>query len=181
MENILFEHDYKSERRNTPNNGDDALDLKIFDSAIESGFFQAYSDAMRKLPKIINPIRKANFEYVQNLCDDMAKRWGGKVRSEVRYDKWDAIIDLTLPFIEFGSPDDLLKMAEISRRVDSATFSPSDDGGVRLHIFCYYFDDVASKEEVDDILLQTINGTPDLLKALKLKAELNSTDTESEK
>lgn len=176
MENILFERDYKSERKNTHNNNDNALDLKILDSAIESGFFKAYSDAMRKLPKIINPIRKANFEYVQNICDDIAQRWGGKIRSEVRYDKWDAIIDLTLPFVEFGSPEDLLKMAEISRRVDSVTFSPSDDGGVRLHIFCYYFDDAASKEEIDDIFLHTVNDRPELLKALMLKAEQDVPD-----
>lgn len=131
---------------------------------------------MRKLPKIINPIRKANFEYVQKICDDMAKRWGGKIRSEVRYDKWDTIIDLTLPFIEFGSPEDLLKMAKISRRVDSA----SDNGGVRIHIFCYYFNDVASKEEIDDIFVHAVNDRPDLLKALLLKTKQNGTDIESD-
>lgn len=180
MENILFERDYSSGKSHNKNSIDDCHAMKIFDCAVESGFFQAYSDAMRKLPKIINPLRKANFEYVQNICDDMAKRWGGKIRAEVRYDKWDAIIDLILPFIEFGSPEDLLNLAEISQRVDSATFSPSYNGGVRLHIFCYYFDDVASQKEMDDILLHTVTDRPDLLKALLLKMEMDGEDIKGE-
>lgn len=174
MENIIFEKDYS--KSHNEGNSDSDIASDIFSKAIESGFFEAYSDAMRPLPKIINPIRKANFEYIQSICDRMAQRWGGKIRSEVRYDKWDAIIDLTQPFIEFGSPDDLMDMREISQRADSCTFSPAENGGVRMHIFCYYFDDVATQEEIDEILSATIEERPELLKAIKQKMREDGND-----
>lgn len=119
MQNVLFERDYSQSLSHTTTESDTAT--TIFHKAVESGFFEAYSEAMRQLPKIVNPIRKANFEYVQSICDKMAQRWGGKIRAEVRYDKWDAIIDVTQSFIEFGSPEDLKDMKEISQRVDSCT------------------------------------------------------------
>lgn len=173
MENILYERDYTEEHKKAAESGTGTQSISLMDRAIESGFFKAYSDAMHMIPKIINPISKANFEYVRDICDKMAKRWGGKIRAEVRYDKWDGIIDLTLPFIEFGNHDELREMMEISKRVDSATFSPSDTGGICLHIFCYYFTDLATEEEKDDVFMEALTSRPELYHQLlqKMKAE----------
>lgn len=180
MENILYERDYYTERQKQKEQYDDTQEMNIFYHAIETGFFQAYSDAMRSLPKIVNPIRKANFEYVEDICNRMAHRWGGIIRSEVRYDKWDAIIDLTLPFIEFGSPEDLSDMHEISQRVDSCTFSPTDNGWIRMHIFCLYFDDIATEEEIDEIVTEKIKQRPELLNALHQKMKAGGLETSNE-
>lgn len=163
MENILYEKDYSEEHRKQ---AEDNAGDHIFDYAVESGFFKAYSDSMRKLPKVINPVRKSNFEFLRDICDRMAKRWGGKIRAEVRYDKWDAIIDLTLPFVEFGSPEELNDMMAIAFGADSVTFTSEENGLVRTHIFCYYFDDVATEDERDNALYDALNERPNLLKAL---------------
>ena len=176
MENILYEHDYAEERRIELEKADTSPSALVFDRAVDTGFFHAYSVAMQKLPKIINPVWKANYEYVRDICDHMAKKWGGKIRAEVRYDKWDAIIDLTLPFIEFGCPEELEQLKEIASRTDSVTFNP-DGTGVRLHIFCYYFDDVASDDEKDEVFLDTITSRPALLKALLAEMESAGYDT----
>ena len=117
MENILYEHDYAEEHKIEIEKSAGSLSEAVFDRAIDTGFFKAHSEAMLQIPKIINPLRKANFEYVRDICDRMAKRWGGKIRAEVRYDKWDAIIDLTLPFVEFGCPDELEDMKEIAELI----------------------------------------------------------------
>lgn len=165
MDNILYEHDYSEEHWRNHESRSILLSTDIVDCAAETGFFKAYSEAMQALPKIVNPVRKANFEYVRDICDKMAKRWGGKIRAEVRYDKWDGIIDLILPFIEFGNYDELKDLQEIAKRVDSLNFTPHE-GGVRLHIFCYYFDDIVSEEEKDDIFFEALTERPELMKSL---------------
>ena len=176
MENILYEHDYAEEHKIEIEKSAGSLSEAVFDRAIDTGFFKAHSEAMLQIPKIINPLRKANYEYVRDICDRMAKRWGGKIRAEVRYDKWDAIIDLTLPFVEFGCPDELKDMKEIASRTDSITFS-AEGSWVRRHIFCFYFDDVASEEEKDDMFIDTLASHPALLKALLAEMESAGYDT----
>lgn len=176
MENILYEHDYAEEHRKEVEESTGSLSEAVFDRAIDTGFFKAHSEAMLQIPKIINPLRKANYEYVRDICDRMAQRWGGKIRAEVRYDKWDAIIDLTLPFVEFGGPEELVDMREIASRTDSVTFS-AEGTWVRLHIFCFYFDDVASDEEKDKVFTETITSRPELLKALLAEMESTGMDT----
>ena len=176
MENILYEHDYAEDHRKEVEESSGSLSEAVFDRAIDTGFFKAHSEAMLQIPKIINPLRKANYEYVRDICDRMAQRWGGKIRAEVRYDKWDAIIDLTLPFVEFGCPEELNDMKEIASRTDRVTFS-AEGSWVRLHIFCYYFDDVASDEEKDEVFLDTLASHPALLKALLAEMESAGFDT----
>lgn len=172
MDNILYEHDYSDERRRDHEGRSMLLSADLIDRVAESGFFKSYSESMQALPKIVNPVRKANFEYVQDICDKMAKRWGGKIRAEVRYDKWDGIIDLILPFVEFGNYDELNDLQEIAKRVDSLCFTPHEDG-VRLHIFCYYFDDIVSEEEADEIFFEALDERPELMKLLfeKMKSD----------
>lgn len=76
MENVVYETDYAEERRQRISEEHSETSMNVLEKAIESGFFKAYSEAMHSVPKIINPIRKANFEYVQKLCDDMARLRG---------------------------------------------------------------------------------------------------------
>lgn len=178
MENILYEHDYSEEHKQAAENSESNQNSQLLDTAIETGFFKAYSDAMWMIPKIINPVSQANYEYVKGICDNMAKRWGGKIRAEVRYDKWDGIIELTLPFVEFGGPDELNNLKEIAQRVDSVTFSPSDNGGVQVFIFFYYFDDLASADEKEEVFMDALTSRPELYKALLLKMQSEGEDVQ---
>ena len=68
------------------------------------------------------------------------------------------------------------EMKEIASRTDSVTFS-AEGSWVRLHIFCFYFDDVASEEEKDDMFIDTLASHPALLKALLAEMESAGYDT----
>jgi hypothetical protein len=78
----------------------------------------------------------------------MAKRWGGKIRGIVDYQKWDAHIYLTLPFAEFGCDEELALLKEIAEKSHSVTFSATKDGKVELSIFIYYFEEIADKKAI---------------------------------
>jgi len=100
------------------------------------------------IPKVIVPEDKANYEYLLAKCDEMAKRWGGKIRGIVDYQKWDAHIYLTLPFAEFGCDEELALLKEIAEKSHSVTFSATKDGKVELNIFFYYFQEIADKRAI---------------------------------
>ena len=44
---------------------------------------------------------------IKNAPADLAERRGGSIRGVVDYQKWDATIDLYLPYAEFNGPADL--------------------------------------------------------------------------
>lgn len=67
MENIVFERNYEK-----PKDGSDHC-TAIFDQAVEGGFFQRYCDMMNKVPKIIVPQDKENYEYLLNRCQPVCR------------------------------------------------------------------------------------------------------------
>ena len=168
MENVVYERDYAELHKKQQKENE--LSNQIFDRAINGQFFSEYQATMKALPKIINPESKANYEYVLSLCDKKAKDWGGKVKGEVRYDKWDAVIHLALPFIEFGGPEELEEMKQIASRADSVTISQTENGEVELYIFFYYFDDLTGNESADEIKNRLIMDDPELVSLLEKTA-----------
>ena len=128
MENIVFERDYEEEHRQQ--DGNDAASA-IFEIATDGGFIAAYADAMQVIPKVVVPADKENYEYLLQRSDELAQRWGGKVRGVVNYEKWEATIDLLLPFAEFCDRDDLSLLKEFADKSHSITFQTNDDGRLR--------------------------------------------------
>lgn len=145
MENEIFERDY----RGTENNETlSPSKQKIWDYAIESGFFKAYDDAMRKKPKYIVQEDKEAYEYLLFRLDIYAKRKYGKIKGIVDYDKYEAHIIVDLPHFEACQPDDFALLSYMAAKTHNMTFTASEDGGIRLSIRINYFDEIENTENV---------------------------------
>ena len=68
MDDIIFEKDY----RETGSAEYDKWCDEVFDRAVNGGMLKAYSEAMDKIPKIIVPEDKKNYEYLLERCDASA-------------------------------------------------------------------------------------------------------------
>lgn len=142
MDDIIFEKDY----RHKEDSEEDIRRAQILDRAITGGFFDTYKSAMDKIPKYIVPEDKANYEYLLDRCDKFVERYRGHIRGIVDYHKWHSEIVLTLPFAEFGDPEDRAFLAEIAEKSHSVTFEPSENGGIRVRVFICYFDELMSAD-----------------------------------
>ena len=142
MDDIIFEKDYRQKE----DSEEDIRRAQIFDRAITGGFFDTYKSAMDKIPKYIVPEDKANYEYLLDRCDKFVERYRGHIRGIVDYHKWHSEIVLTLPFAEFGDPEDRAFLAEIAEKSHSVTFEPSENGGIRVRVFICYFDELMSAD-----------------------------------
>lgn len=69
MDDIIFEKDY----RETESAEYDKWCDEVFDRAVNCGMLKAYSEAMDKIPKIIVPEDKKNYEYLLERCDAFVK------------------------------------------------------------------------------------------------------------
>lgn len=142
MDDIIFERDYRQKE----DTEEDIRRAQILDRAITGGFFDTYKSAMDKIPKYIVPEDKANYEYLLDRCDKLVARYRGHIRGIVDYHKWHSEIVLTLPFAEFGDPEDRAFLAEIAEKSHCITFESSAEGGIRVRIFICYFDEMMSAD-----------------------------------
>ena len=163
MDNIIYEKDY----RQKADDEEDVRRAQILDRAINGGFFEAYSKEMDKIPKYIVPEDKANYEYLLERCEKFVERFCGHIKGVVDYQKWHSEIVMTLPFAEFGDPEDRAFLAEIAEKSHSVTFEPSAEGGIRVRIFICYFDELMTEEHkgylkynaiMDDEVLASLLG-----------------------
>ena len=74
------------------------------------------------------------------------ERHRGRIEGIVDYHHWHSEINMFLPFAEFGDPEDLGFLKEIADKSHSICFSPDKDGGIRVHIFINYFDELMPEE-----------------------------------
>ena len=137
MDDIIFEKDY----RETESTEYDEWCDEVFDRAVNGGMLKAYSEAMDKIPKIIVPEDKKNYEYLLERCDAFVKQHRGYIKGIVDYHRWHAEINMFLPFVEFDDPEDLAFLKEIADKSHTVCFSPDEEGGIRVHIFINYFDE----------------------------------------
>lgn len=140
MENVVFYKDYsltKEEQKQA------SLEWKqVQDTILLSAPLQQYYNVMRSVPKIIVPEHKENYDYLLKLCDSLAQNYYGSVHGVVDYQKWVATIDLIVPFVDFVTEEQLGVLKDIAEKSQSVTFQQSDNGGIRVHIFIDYFDDL---------------------------------------
>ena len=167
MDDIIFEKDY----RETESAEYDKWCDEVFDRAVNCGMLKAYSEAMDKIPKIIVPEDKKNYEYLLERCDAFVKQHRGYIKGIVDYHRWHAEINMFLPFAEFDDSEDLAFLKEIAEKSQTVCFSPEEEGGIRVHIFINYFEELMSAEhksyiEYDAIMqdkkLSELLGIPEL-------------------
>ena len=96
MDDIIYEKDY---RKVEPDEHDEWYEA-IFDRVINGDMLKSFSDAMDKIPKIIVPEDKKNYEYLLERCDEFVKQHHGRIEGIVDYHHWHSEINLFLPFVD---------------------------------------------------------------------------------
>lgn len=142
MENEIYERDYQAQEKTPEIERANA----IFDRAMNGSFLRDYAAAMDSIPKVIVPEDKENYEYLLNRCDEVAKHWHGHIKGVVDYHRWESRIELTLPCVEFGDPEDLSLLREIAEKAHLVTFTANQNGGINLSIMINYFEELMTEE-----------------------------------
>lgn len=142
MENEIYERDYQAQEKTPEIERANA----IFDRAMNGSFLRDYAAAMDSIPKVIVPGDKENYEYLLNRCDEVAKHWHGHIKGVVDYHRWESRIELTLPCVEFGDPEDLSLLREIAEKAHLVTFTANQNGGINLSIMINYFEELMTEE-----------------------------------
>lgn len=174
MENLVFERSYEKPPK-------DSEEMKfctaVFEQAVEGGFFQRYCDMVDKIPKIINPQDKENYEYLVDRCDQYAKRHYGRISAVVDYQKWDSKINLYLPMLEFTNEEDRLLLRDIGEKAHYVNITQQPDGSFRLHIMINYFDPIMSDVEDEFIKYKALEQDEKLASMFQMP-ELSLEDNE---
>ncbi len=163
MNNEIYEADYTRKDEPSSDTGMDILEL-----ARTTGFFRAYDELMRSMPKYINQTDKQNYEELLHKLDALAKRKGGKIKGIVSYEHWDAHIYITLPFFEFVHTDEFDLLKELETKANTLTFTVTDDGKIQLSVMIHYFEEIGDK---DALFSQAIDGNDELIEALTANVE----------
>lgn len=142
MENEIYERDYRAQEKTPEIERANA----IFDRAMNGSFLRDYAAAMDAIPKVIVPEDKENYEYLLSRCDEVAKHWHGHIKGVVDYHRWESRIELTLPCVEFGDPEDLSLLREIAEKAHLVTFTANQNGGINLSIMINYFEELMTEE-----------------------------------
>lgn len=142
MENEIYERDYQAQEKTPEIERANA----IFDRAMNGSFLRDYAAAMDAIPKVIVPEDKEHYEYLLNRCDEVAKHWHGHIKGVVDYHRWESRIELTLPCVEFGDPEDLSLLREIAEKAHLVTFTANQNGGINLSIMINYFEELMTEE-----------------------------------
>lgn len=155
MKNEIYEADYR--RKEEPSEIPDALDV-----AMKTGFFKAYGDIMRSIPKMIVPQDKKNYEELLPKLDALAKRRHGRIRGVVSYERWDSHIYVTLPFFEFSDEEEHKLLAELESKAHTVTFTTTEDGMVQLSVMINYFEEIG---DTGDVFGMALDGNEELTEA----------------
>lgn len=177
LENIVYEKDYSDEKA-MPESPDHALidlEREISEQAHDGGFFEAYSEAMKSLPKYIVPEDRAAYENLLPRLDKFAKRLGGRIRGVVDYDKWESYIILHLPYFEIVTDEEHELLSDIAKKSHIFDVAGTEDGGVRVYIMINYFNEIGDKENLiqesiakDDRLVELLVQRRDAEKEIAL-------------
>lgn len=165
MENVVFERDYEEEHRKA--HEQQSLDAKVFDTAIETGFWKAYGEMMDAIPKIVVPEDKAAYEDLLPRLDNLARRFGGKIHGEIRYDKWQSEIIVTLPFLEIGDDEEYQLFKDLAAKTHLVTISATEDGKVRVYVMINYFKEIEDATEAVEGLIAENETLAELLRQVE--------------
>jgi len=162
MEDIIYEHDYTEEKQMMLDFEDTETSRAAWNYAMNAEVMKAIGQRLRELPHIIIPQNKLIFEECEQRLDKMALFHGGRIRSIISYETFDAHIYLDLPFFEFhGEEQETLKY--IANNAHSVTIVPSEDGRIRLSVRVDYFEDIG---DTDAIIHEEIMKHPQLVELL---------------
>ncbi len=134
MENQVYERDYGAGKKvNKKEKRAFAAEL------MQNDLLQQYVSFVENTPKHIVEEDKETYEYLLKQCDALAKQSYGHILGIVDHEKYQSVIRLTLPFIEFSSDEELHILKEIAEKARCVSFIVQEGKGVMMSIFIDYF------------------------------------------
>lgn len=160
MKDIVFEEDYSNEKLYAEQS--DVTAKRAMSCAVDNGVFRSIDERLQTTPHIINPKNKANYDKAVSYLQYIAMMRGGKIKSVVSYERYEATIDLVLPFHEYS--DNLKKyIAFIFETARCVNIYPEKEGGIRLAVRYNYFELCGN---IDEIIGKEVAEIPELADAL---------------
>mgnify|MGYP003434412410 FL=1 len=101
MDNIIYERDYSQEVMDFRKKTYTQSSADAWDFVVNKEIMKSIGERFRELPHIIIPQNKLLFEECEKKLDRFAFLHGGKIRSVVSYENFDAHIYVELPFFVF--------------------------------------------------------------------------------
>ena len=167
-----YKQDYRRQRQEYHRMMDGAGHGEAFDLIKELGIMSDIDKRFLALPHVINPAIKLAYDKCLLMLDSWAMLKGGRIKGEVSYEHFDAVITVIFPFFEFleGSSIEYLRFLTMYAR--NVTFQPTDDGNIELRVYFDYFEDIGDK---DAIIEEEIQKHPELVEALNASADKERT------
>jgi len=159
MKNIIYERDYSHLFSLSSDEGTEmeiAMKKQIYDYAKQHGVFQKFRQVMASVPKVVIPEQKANFEILLQKAEQLAMKYGGKLHGEVKYDMWESVIILILPFLEFVDQDEYDFLKSVANLTNHISITATKDGGIRIRVMIDYFSELFEKETTSADILDSI-------------------------
>lgn len=134
MENQVYERDYGAGKK-----VDKREKWAFAAELMQNDLLRQYASFVENTPKHIVKEDKENYEYLLKRCDALAKQSYGHILGIVDHEKYQSVIRLTLPFVEFSSDEELHILKEIAEKASCVSFTTQEANGVMMSIFIDYF------------------------------------------
>jgi len=167
MKDIIYEHDYAELKQDYYDITDTETSRDAWQYIQDEGVMKAIGERLRELPHIIIPKNKEVFEECERRLDRLAMERGGRIRSVVSYELFDAFLYLDLPFFEFYGKDlDIMKY--IAENTRGFSITKNEDGTLRLSVRVDYFEEIG---DMDAIIDEEVRKHPELVALFERKEE----------
>ena len=152
MDNVIYERDYTVEPA-----PEDPADQLMYERTKD--LLRRFNRRILAVPRAVDPLRRALYDRLLTVCDAFAKRHGGRITGLIDYQKYDATIQVILPYFEFEDAEDFPLLRSL-RLADTVTFQTCKSGGVELVLFLNCF--ITLHPSREGLLQKIIAEDPDL-------------------
>ena len=167
-ENNTYEQDYREKRKQYNEMMSATGHDEAFDLIKQIGIMADIDKRFMELPHIINPTAKVAYEKCLLMLDSWAMLKGGRIKGEVSYEQFDAVISVIFPFFEFLDYSSIEYLRYLSMNARTITFTTTEDGNIEMRVRFDYFEDIGDK---DAIIEEEIQKHPELVDALNASAD----------
>lgn len=167
-ENNTYEQDYREKRKQYNEMMSATGHDEAFDLIKQIGIMADIDKRFMELPHIINPTAKVAYEKCLLMLDSWAMLKGGRIKGEVSYEQFDAVISVIFPFFEFLDYSSIEYLRYLSMNARTITFTTTEDANIEMRVRFDYFEDIGDK---DAIIEEEIQKHPELVDALNASAD----------
>lgn len=127
---------------------------QFMEDPTEREYLNIYAYCKKRVPKSIVQKDKEAYERLLKKCDGMVSLYGGKIKAAVSYERWQADIKLTLPFVEFCNGPGYELLRDIMESTDTFCIVPYGENQLVADITIDYFEELPIRREKMEALFR---------------------------